>query len=142
MLRASSAGRRASRAMGLRLATTWQTLYPDRALADMLAFVRAHGAGPTLPVAFAAVCSVSGVGQRTSVEAYCYTRLAATVSAAMRLMAIGQGEAHRLLAEALLRVPAVVDGVQTRRALPESCAPALDLAGMTQQYVHSRLFRS
>ena len=61
----------------------------------------------------------------------------------MRLMPIGQTEAHALLADAL---DARAGG--RRRACwhaarePESFAPALDLAAMTQQYVHSRLFRS
>ena len=44
--------------------------------------------------------------RRASVEAFAYTRLAATISAAMRLMPIGQTDAHRLLAAALERVPA------------------------------------
>ena len=60
----------------------------------------------------------------------------------MRLVAIGQTDAHRLLSRALARVPAIVDDVLARQARPESFAPALDIAQMTQQYVHSRLFRS
>jgi urease accessory protein UreF len=76
------------------------------------------------------------------VEAYAYTRLTATVSAAMRLMSIGQTAAHALLARTLDRVPAVVDDIARRDARIESFTPALDIAAMTQQYVHSRLFRS
>ena len=79
---------------------------------------------------------------RDAVEAFAYTRLAATVSSAMRLIAIGQNEAHLLLSRALERVPAVVDAMIARRAKPESFMPALDIAQMTHQYVHSRLFRS
>jgi urease accessory protein len=141
-LRASAAARRATRAMGLRLVTTWQTLYPDDGLVEVIALARQRRVGPTLPVAFAAVCALSGIGQRASAEAFAYTRLAATVSAAMRLMAIGQSEAHGLLAESLRRVPGTVDRMWARGGRLESFAPALDLAGMTQQYVHSRLFRS
>ena len=66
----------------------------------------------------------------------------ATVSAAMRLMSIGQTAAHALLARSLDRVPAVVDDIARRDARIESFTPALDIAAMTQQYVHSRLFRS
>jgi urease accessory protein UreF len=60
----------------------------------------------------------------------------------MRLIALGQTDAHQLLSCALDRVPATVDDVITRNGPVESFAPALDVAQMTQQYVHSRLFRS
>jgi urease accessory protein UreF len=36
----------------------------------------------------------------------------------------------------------VVDGIIARDARIESFAPAIDIAAMTQQYLHSRLFRS
>ena len=38
--------------------------------------------------------------------------------------------------------PAVVDAVDRATRPPRSFTPALDLAAMSQQYVHSRLFRS
>jgi len=71
-----------------------------------------------------------------------YTRLAAATSAAMRLLPIGQHEAHRLLAEMLESVPAAVDRILERGGRPAGFMPAMDLAVMSQQYVHSRLFRS
>ncbi len=55
----------------------------------------------TLPVAFGAVASAAGIPVRAAVEGFIYTRLAAIVSAAMRLMPLGQHEGHTLLAEAL-----------------------------------------
>ncbi len=128
--------------MGLRLAGTWQALYPDAGLAVLVARARDGTIGPALPVAFAAVCASSGIDRRTSVEAFAYNRLAATVSAAMRLMPLGQTEAHRLLAGTLARVPEAVDAMVARNARAESFAPAMDVAAMSQQYLHSRLFRS
>ena len=77
-----------------------------------------------------------------TIEAFAYTRLAATTSCAMRLIAIGQMEAHALLAATLARVPDVVSGLLARDGEPESFAPALDLAVMRQPHVRSRLFRS
>ena len=62
-------------------------------------------------------------------------------SVSMRLMAIGQTDAHTKLARVLERVPAVVDAMAARSSVG-SFAPAMDLAGMSQQYLHSRLFRS
>ena len=78
---------------------------------------------------------------RDTGTAFAYTRLASTTSAALRLMQIGQTDAHALLARTLERVPAVVEDMTTRDR-PESFTPVMDLSAMTQQYLHSRLFRS
>jgi urease accessory protein len=134
-IRPSSASRSASRAVGHRLLTTWCALHPDPRLAHV-------PAASALPIAFAAACACGDIARRESVEAYAYTRLAATASAAMRLLPIGQTDAHRLLAGALTRVPHVVDRIVGRGGRIESFSPALDIAAMTQQYLHSRLFRS
>ncbi|MEO8260821.1 MAG: urease accessory UreF family protein [Acidobacteriota bacterium] len=141
-LRASSTARVANRSMGLRLLKTWQGLYPAVRLEQMLALVPVRRLGPTLPVAFAAVGSCGGVTPRDLLAGFAYTRLAATISAAMRLVSIGQTDAHRLLSVALARVPASIDAVLARPARPESFAPALDIAQINQQYLHARLFRS
>jgi urease accessory protein len=141
-LRPASSARRSSRAMGLRLLTTWQTLHPDSRIAHALALAARTRLGPALPIAFAGACVGAGIERRRAVEAFAYTRLAATVSAAMRLMPIGQTDAHLLLARALERVPALVDEIAARDARIESFTPAMDIAAMSQQYLHSRLFRS
>ena len=145
-LRPSASARRSSRAMGSRLLVTWRRLHPDARLDHLQSLGRAAHAGPALPIAFAAACASACVDRRSTVEAFAYTRLNACVSAAMRLMPIGQTEAHALLADLLERVPGVVDGIVNRHhaglAIPESFTPAADIASMTQQYLHSRLFRS
>ena len=141
-LRPSSSARRASAAMGLRLVTTWRALHPDPRLDRALALARAGTLGPALPVAFAGACACAEVDRRQTIEAFAYTRLAATASTAMRAMSIGQTDAHRLLAEMLARVPALVETMVLRDGPVESFAPAVDIAAMTQQYLHSRLFRS
>ena len=141
-LRPSSALRRGSRAMGWRLATTWHALHPAPSLSALIALGRSGALGPNLSIAFASVCASSGVDRRAAVEAFAYTRLAATISSAMRLMALGQTDAHALLARTLARVPPLVDEVEARQAAPSAFAPAMDIAAMSQQYLHSRLFRS
>jgi urease accessory protein len=134
-LRPASTSRAASRAMGGRLLKTWHEIRPSgvRPRSDPAL---------TLPVAFAVVCALEHIPLSAALGGYVYTRLAATASAAMRLMPIGQHEAHRLLAERLLRVPDVVQSVINRPRPPQLFAPALDIAAMSQQYVSSRLFRS
>jgi urease accessory protein len=140
-LRPSASARRSSRAMGLRLLTTWHALHPDPRLEQAAVLARAGRFGPVLPIAFAGACACAGLAPRRAVAAFAYTRLASTISAAMRLMPIGQGDAHALLARALDRVPAIVDEIAARDRI-EAFAPAMDLAVMSQQYLHSRLFRS
>jgi urease accessory protein len=141
-LRPSSSARRSSRAMGSRLLTTWHALYPDDRVGHAVSLAQRGALGPALPIAFAAACVSADVDRRHAVEAFAYTRLAATISAAMRLMPVGQTEAHALLARTLDRVPVIVDAIAERNAAPESFAPALDIAVMSQQYLHSRLFRT
>jgi urease accessory protein len=140
-MRPSSSLRRSSRAMGLRLVTTWGALYPDRRLEHLLDLARGQGLGPALPVAFGCACASAGVGMRDAGAAFAYTRLASTTSAALRLMRIGQTDAHAQLAKVLRRVPIVVEAMTTRDR-PESFTPAMDVSAMAQQYLHSRLFRS
>jgi urease accessory protein len=143
-LRPAASARRSSRAMGLRLLTTWQALHPDPSLEHALLLAARGALGPSLPIAFAgaSASAAPAIDRRDAVEAFAYTRLAATISAAMRLMPIGQTDAHTHLAQTLARVPVVVDAIAARDADPESFAPAMDLAAMSQQYLHSRLFRS
>ena len=140
-MRPASALRRSSRAMGLRLVTTWGALYPDRRLEHVLDLARGRWLGPTLPIAFGCVCASAGVRMCVAGAAFAYTRLASATSAALRLMRIGQTDAHAQLAKALGRVPLVIEAMATR-ARPESFTPAMDVSAMTQQYLHSRLFRS
>ncbi len=140
-MRPSATLRRSSRAMGLRLVTTWGALYPDRRLEHLLDLARMQRLGPALPLAFGCACASAGVAMREAGAAFAYTRLASTTSAALRLMRIGQTEAHAQLAKTLDRVPMVV-AAMTTGAQPESFTPAMDVAAMTQQYLHSRLFRS
>ena len=148
-LRAASAVRASTAAAGARLLKTWHALYPEPRLAHMLTMVDAGALRPALPVAFGAACASVGrepsgdldpIDACAAVEAFAYTRLAATISAAMRLIPLGQLDAHRLLARALDRVPEIAVLAAGRDV--ESFAPAMDISQMTHQYVHSRLFRS
>ena len=139
-LRPSSMARAASRSMGTRLVRTWQQIRPDHALAQCVA--GRHDATVTLPVAFGMVSAAADIDRRSAVEGFIYTRLAAAVSSAMRLLPLGQYEAHAILAGTLARAPEVVDAILESHDRPSAFVPALDLAVMSQQYVQSRLFRS
>jgi urease accessory protein len=140
--RPSSTVRAASRAVGTRLLRTWARLRPDPMIDAMVSNRDGHGGAWTLAVAFGAVCASIPIEPPVALEGFSYTRLAAAASAAMRLMPLGQVEAHGILAAALDEVPAICRGVMARRERPASFTPLCDLAAMGQQYVPSRLFRS
>ena len=137
-LRGSASGRSASRAMGTRLLGTWQHIRPSALVQGAIEARTRY----TFPVAFGVVCAAPGASVEDALESYCYARLAAAVSAAMRLMSIGQHEAHGLLAEVLEAVPARVLRIVSSREPSRSFAPVMEVAAMSHQYVHSRLFRS
>jgi urease accessory protein len=141
-IRPASATRLSNRAMGLRLLKSWHGLHPDPRLAEGLTLAARGRIGPSLPVAFAVACAASSVGCRDALQAFAYTRLAGATSAAMRLAAIGQTDAHARLAAALARVPEAADELLVSDLVIESFAPALDIATMSHPYVPSRLFRS
>lgn len=140
-LRPSSAGRDGARAVGTRLLRTWQRLHPHPAIAAMLAAGPRHAAW-TWPIAFGAACASAGIARRASVHAFLYTRVASVASSAMRLMPLGQMDAHAIVAAATERIPQVGDRILARRDEPRSFSPTMDIMSMQQQYVTSRLFRS
>ena len=139
-LRPSAVSRQATRAMGVRLVRTWQQLYEPAGLREMAAAVDVERT-MTLPAAFGIVCATIGIEARAAVEGFIYTRLASMASAAMRLMAIGQHDAHRVLASRLRVVGPIVDAIAVQPVM-SSFAPAQDIAAMSHQYVRSRLFKS
>ena len=114
----------------------------SRSAADTAARFRPYAIDRSRPpIAFGCACASAGIGMRDAGAAFAYTRLASTTSAALRLMRIGQTDAHAQLAKALGRVPIALESMTTRARL-KSFTPAMDLSAMTQQYLHSRLFRS
>jgi urease accessory protein len=137
-LRPSSTGRESTRAMGTRLLKTWQQIRPEASMT----IVRLERPHLTLPVAFGVVTAASGIALRAAVEGFIYARLAATISAAMRLIALGQREGHALLAEVLARVPALAEAIAGDAGPLGAFTPILDVTVMSQQYVQSRLFKS
>ena len=137
-MRPSAAGRAASRTMGTRLLRTWQHIRPTGAVAAIQGALQQA----TYPVAFGIVCAASEIPVRATLESFMYTRLAATVSSAMRLMPLGQHDAHTLLAEMLQQVPSRAAAVAADPAPPRCFVPLADIAAMGHQYLHSRLFRS
>jgi urease accessory protein len=137
-LRPASSGRESTRAMGSRLLRTWQQLRPTPLVQEVNA-VRTRF---TLPIAFGVVSAASGIPLSPAVAGFFYTRLAGIVSAAMRLMPLGQREGHGLLTDVLARMPAVADAAIADTSPLSSFTPLMDVMAISHQYVESRLFKS
>ena len=137
-MRPARAGRDASRTTGTRLLRTALHIRPS----NDLSAIHGHLPQATFPVAFGVVCATSAIPLQQALESFMYTRLASVVSAAMRLMPLGQHDAHAVLAEVLADVPAAASEVAASSLAPHAFTPLVDIAAMGHQYMHSRLFRS
>ena len=95
------------------------------------------------PVAYALVLTHRGIEPADAVLAFGYGRLTGIVSAALRLISLGQQQAQALLSESLESLPAAVERIVEMHDAPlRSFTPMMDIAQMNHRYVYSRLFRS
>jgi urease accessory protein len=135
--------RAASRQMGRQTARVAGALAED---AVMAAIARAVAEGLT-PGHHAAVLGAAlgrrGAGPEMAAAAFLYSTAALLVGAGLRLIAIGQVEAQRVLAAVLPRV-AQLAAVAAATPVEDmwSFIPALELAGLRHAGLDMRLFRS
>src|SRR5262249_22576071 len=95
------------------------------------------------PVSYGVVFSHLGLDACESLLAFGYGRLAGTVSAALRLIPLGQQHAQILLTAALDQLPHAVKRILEKEEEPlRSFSPLLDVEQMNHRHVYSRLFRS
>ena len=96
-----------------------------------------------LPIVYGAVCRRFGFSPQDALLAFAYNRLASTTSAALRVMPIGQHQAHGALNRVLEDIPSAIDKIMNNDCAQIRCfAPLLDIQQMNHRYVYSRLFRS
>jgi len=98
---------------------------------------------PAYPVAVGAVCGRAGIPRAPAVQAFLHALAAHLISAAVRLVPLGQSAAQRLTARIDALLPAAA-----ARALPGeldalgAATLRLDLASMAHETQYTRLFRS
>jgi urease accessory protein len=132
--------RGSSSSIGKRILETYGSLVRDEG--DLLEYLeclpRCNAA-----IAYGVVLSHVGLDARESLLAFGYGRLAGTVSAALRLIPLGQQQAQTLLTAMLDHLPAAIERVLEKEEEPlRSFSPLLDVQQMNHRYVYSRLFRS
>jgi urease accessory protein len=126
--------RQASHRMGARLITEARRLAPHPMLA----------ASPdTAAVAFGLTGYAMGLSARESAFTYAYAFASTLVSASMRLLRIGHGEAQAVLRHSHAQIERAVDAAET---VPWDAlcpfAPQLDLASARHERLAARLFAS
>jgi urease accessory protein len=126
--------RQASHRMGARLITEARRLAPDQ----MLAVSPKNAA-----VAFALAGHAMGLSARESAFTYAYGFASSLVSASMRLLRMGHGEAQAVLRRSHPLVEKAVDDAGT---VPWNAlcpfAPRLDIAAARHERLPARLFAS
>lgn len=138
-LKPAAATRAGSRSIGRRLLITYASIIEDSSFSDFSDALAACNA----PVAYAAVFSHRGLDCRDAILGFGYTRLAGMVSAALRLIAIGQHQGQAVLAKTIDRLPAITDLILENENEPLRCfGPLMDAQQMNHHYIYSKLFRS
>ncbi len=138
-LKPAAATRVGSRSVGKRLLTTYAAIVRD---SQFLSIVETLPQG-NAPVAYGVILSHRGLEGGDALLAFGYVRLAGIVSAALRLIALGQQQGQVLLTRAIDDLMIGVEHVlQTEDEPLRSFSPLLDIQQMSHRYVYCRLFRS
>jgi urease accessory protein len=137
-IRPAASVRAASTGMGKRLLSLYSSMIADGVPWKAVTLPHANAA-----TAYALVFFHCGISERDALLAFGYNRLAGIISAALRLISMGQQQGQKLLTENLSKLPAAVDRILEMKDEPlRSFNPLLDIEQMNHQYVYSRLFRS
>ena len=94
-------------------------------------------------VGYACLAQLQGLDATTTLTAYAWSWLENQIAAAIKLVPLGQSEAHQALARVAETLPAVVAGAE--RIPPAAVGhalPGLSLASAQHEAQYSRLFRS
>jgi urease accessory protein len=138
-IRPAAETRNASRSMGKRLLTLYAAIRGDDTFAAHAALLPEGNSSP----AHAMVFLHCGLNDRDAVMAFGYNRLAGIVSAALRLISMGQQQGQVLLTAKVACLPAAADRILGIVDRPlTSFTPQLDIHQMNHRYLYSRLFRS
>jgi urease accessory protein len=117
--------------------------WPGLVAAGPLSRLATAGIRATYPVCFGAAAALIGVDARFAVLSYLQAFAANLVSAALRLMPIGQSDGLACLAALGARLPGIADRLElTPFEDIGSAAIAVDLCSMGHETQYPRLFRS
>lgn len=141
--RAAAETRDGMQKMGRRLLQLARSMHPKLAWEPLASSARSGACVGAYPLVHGWVAWQLGVPLDRAAEGYLYAAMAACVSCALRLMAIGQTEGQALLAALLPQVERAWQAVRDRDPHEwHAHAPAADIAMMRHETLYSRLFMS
>lgn len=132
-----------SSAQGRAFLNTLVAAWPDDFLSEWAADLKAQGRVPAYPVAFGVAAARAGIGEDEAVAAFLHAFAANLVSAAIRLVPLGQTDGQRALAAL---EPTIMAAARAALARPfadlGAAAPMVDWCSMKHETQYTRLFRS
>ncbi|HEU5323031.1 MAG TPA: urease accessory UreF family protein [Methylomirabilota bacterium] len=136
--------RAASRQMGRQTLRVAAALGDDAVLAALARAVESGRAPGHHPVAFGAAVGRAGAGPEQAAAALLYSTAALLTGAGLRLLALGQLDAQRVLAAVRPRIARLAAAAARATTADDlwSFAPGLELAGLRHASLEARLFRS
>lgn len=128
-----------SRAQGRAFATALIACWPSVAVERWLAPL----ASPSYAIAVAVAAAASGIAEEAALAAYLHAVAANLVSAAVRLVPLGQTDGQRAVRSLAQRIPDIVLAARTA-ALDDlgTATPMIDWVSMRHETQYTRLFRS
>lgn len=143
-LKPSESVRKSSCSSGKRFLKSCLPLYEKQGLPTLMEKIEKQELLGNAPTVYALVFAMIDIPRHDGLLGFGYTRLLGIVSAALRLISIGQQEAQGVLAHGLTRLPDIIKKLQSfddHHPL-ESFTPLMDIQQMNHRYLYSRLFRS
>lgn len=132
-----------SSAQGQAFLGTVVAAWPDPVLADWAAGLKRAGRVPAYAVAVGVASSRAGIAEEDALAAFLHAFAANLVSAAIRLVPLGQTDGQRALAAL---EPVVMDAARAALARPfedmGAAAAMVDCCSMKHETQYTRLFRS
>ena len=132
-----------SRAQGQAFLLAVERAWPKARLTASAALLKTGGIAPSLPVVVALAVEAHGIALERSLAAYVQSFAANLVSAAVRLVPLGQSDGLAILAALEQAVQeAVSSGLNATPGDIGGAAPMVDWCSMRHETQYTRLFRS
>jgi urease accessory protein len=133
--------REASERIGRQMLRSVLAFHPDDFLSAYQQAIEAGKMRGHQSISFGLIAGAFGIEKATALNAYGYILVSGQVSAAVKLMRMGQTQAQALIHHSQSFIAEAVEIALSRYEL-ESFTPALDIAAMQHEYLFRRLFNS
>lgn len=142
-MKVAAGTRTSSITLGKRLLKSTIPLYPQSMLPQLLEAVEQGQQPGNLNLVQAAVATVLALAPEQALLAFGYAKLAGMLSAALRMVALGQQEGQQVLQRQLFELTQAANlCLQTYEQPLQSFSPVVDVLQLKHRFQYSRLFRS